>query len=97
MSRQRLTAARWQTLIDQQRSSGRSVGAFCRQQGVAACTFYAWRRRLAKPTFVEVKAGASERVTASSPLVLVLRGGVRVQVRAGFDAGLLRRLVEALS
>ena len=38
-------------------------------------------------------AGATE---AGNPLELVLRGGVTVRVRPGFDAALLRQVVEVL-
>lgn len=55
-------AVRWRGLIDRQRSSGRTVSAFCRDNGITPSSLYAWRRRLAggdggtgAGKFVEVK------------------------------------------
>lgn len=107
----RLTADRWRELIERQGSSGLSVKAFCRREGVAVSTFFAWRRKLrAAPTFVELTgeveaADASDSTDGhdaeasgfSAPIELVLPGGVTVHVWPGFDASTLRRLVEALS
>src|SRR5690242_15410632 len=41
------TAARWRKLVEQQRASGLSVLAFCREHGLGAASMFAWRRRLA--------------------------------------------------
>lgn len=38
----------WRGVIRKHRTSGLSVLAFCRKHGVAACSFYSWRRRLEK-------------------------------------------------
>jgi hypothetical protein len=84
-----------------------SVEAFCRAQGIALSTFFARRQRLRdanRPAFVEVTTEAANNQTAVSahesdaaPLELVLPGGVVARVCPGFDAALLRRIVEALS
>jgi hypothetical protein len=42
-------AARWRGLLARQSSSGLSVTAFCRREGVALSTFHWWRRKLAGP------------------------------------------------
>jgi len=107
VKQQRLTDAQWRKVIAEQRDSGLSVEAFCRAQGLASSTFFARRQRLReadRPKFVEVTAEPANDQTAVSahesdavPLELVLRGGVVVRVRPGFDAALLRRIVEALS
>ena len=39
----------WRGVIREQRASGLSVSAFCRERGVASCSFYSWRRRIEKP------------------------------------------------
>lgn len=36
----------WRGVLREHRTSGLSVSAFCRQHGLAACSFYSWRRRL---------------------------------------------------
>ena len=98
MRRQRLTSERWRELVGLHEGSGMSVSAFCEAHDLAASTFFAWRRRVgrtAEPTFVELTT--SSRATASGSIELVLPCGVTVRVHAGFDAGLLRQVVEALS
>jgi transposase-like protein len=37
---------RWVEIIARQRASGLGVGRFCRREGLAPSTFFAWRRRL---------------------------------------------------
>lgn len=98
MARQRLSASRWRQLVADQCDSGLSVEAFCRREGLGVSTFFAWRRRLVsgpRPAFVEVTAAA---VAAEvEPIELMLALGIVVRVRSGFDAVLLRQVVEALS
>ncbi len=101
MNRQRWTADQWRDVLEQQRQSGQSVPAFCAERGLKPSTFFAWRRRLvgaaesAGNGFVELMTRRDE---ASAPgLELVLARGVVVRVGQGFDADLLRRVVETLS
>ena len=48
---------KWRELVVRQRGSGLSVAAFCRRNGVAVSSLFAWKRRLsdaaAVPAFVE--------------------------------------------
>lgn len=37
---------RWTQIISRQRASGLGVAQFCRREGLAPSTFFAWRRRL---------------------------------------------------
>jgi hypothetical protein len=93
-----------QSLFERQRVGGGSVQAFCRRHGVAVSTFFAWRRRLRQQLdqsvrFVEVTADVSAHDgggSARSVIELVLGGEVTVRVLAGFDAAVLRQVVEAL-
>jgi len=43
-----LRTEQWHERIAQQAASGKSVAAFCQEQGIATQTFYWWRNRLAK-------------------------------------------------
>jgi transposase-like protein len=98
MTRQRLTAQQWQALMDQQRSSGMTIARFCDHHGLAVSTFFVWRRKLSEPdapTFVELTHEAAS-ASVDAPIELVLTGDVLVRVHAGFDAALLRQVVEAL-
>lgn len=95
---------KWRDLIERQRASGLSVAVFCRRDGVAASSFFAWKRRLgstpATPAFVEATvAGTPPRppTTRSAGRIEVrLRGGRRVRVGRGFDRELLAEVVAAL-
>jgi transposase-like protein len=77
---------------------GEAVTTAAARLGVPASTAYRWlraaaaRARLAPtPTFVEVVA---ERAVGSAILVRV--GAAEIEVRAGFDARLLREVARAL-
>ncbi len=88
--------AYWRELIEAQAKSGQNVAEFCRARGVPRTCFFAWRRKLeaapaATQAFLEVKLAP-----APAGLVLELGQGRQIKVEAGFDAGLLRRLLEAL-
>src|SRR5437764_7700888 len=90
--------SKWRKLIVQQSRNGQSVAAFCRECGLCAALFFAWRKRLAQAAaarkklekFVEVKVGA--RIAAAVPSVVVdpaieiLREDRHLRVREGFDA-----------
>jgi hypothetical protein len=42
--------AQWRTLVERGQSSGLSVAAFCRSQGISPASYYRWRERLAQNT-----------------------------------------------
>jgi hypothetical protein len=42
-------SAVWRNRLEVQRGSGLSIAAWCKQEGVSAWSFYAWRKRLAEP------------------------------------------------
>jgi transposase-like protein len=96
-----LARKRWEKIIRQQRSSRLGVSAFCRREGVAESTLFAWKRRLAAegveegPAFVEVTAAAAP-AAGEAPLELLLGRGRRLVIRRGFDAQVLREVVRAL-
>ncbi len=94
---------KWRDLIERQQASGFSVAAFCRDNGVAASSFFAWKRKLAaapaasSPAFVEATVAGTPPVARSARRIEVcLRHGRRVRVGRGFDRGLLAEVVAAL-
>lgn len=100
MVRARRTPEQWSRWIVRQRRSGLSVSEFCSRHGLALSTFQCWRRRLASdqgPAFVEVTASPVASAEAQVFFELGLPRGVVARVRPGFDALLLRQIVEALS
>ena len=90
---------KWRDLIERQRASGLSAAAFCRRDGVAASSFFAWKRKLgffpATPAFVEATVTGTPPRSAGR-IEVRLRGGRRVRVGRGFDRDLLAEVVAAL-
>lgn len=106
MSTRASTTEHWLRIIHQQRCSGLSVVAFCRQNRVAESSFFAWRRRLvvsapaaATPAFVEVKAATQAARPSRTPqdcvgvIELTVSGDRRLWVTRGFDSQALRELI----
>lgn len=87
----------WRERLERQAASGLSVRAWCALEVVSYTAFLYWRRRLVQQTqaaplrLIRVTEGE----TASGGLWLLV-GGVRIEVRPGFDAGLLKQVVAAL-
>ena len=95
-------AEEWRQVIDGQRASGLTVGAYCRDRGIKDSAFYAWKRRLrspaklnrsSSPAFVEVRP---PKTPAVGGIEICLRGERRLLVRRGFDRDLLIDLVRTL-
>lgn len=90
--------AKWREIIERQRASGLSVGAFCRRDAIAESSFFAWRRRLgvAQPAAAFVEAKITPALRTTGAIDVQLRSGRRVRVRRGFDRDLLAEVVAAL-
>jgi hypothetical protein len=93
----KVTAAEWSERVASWRASGKSAFEFAEAKGYAPKLLRWWaselrRRERDKPT-VQL---AQVRVRPSGGPVQVIVGGARIEVRAGFDAELLRSVVEAL-
>jgi transposase-like protein len=95
--RKRYTAEQRERLVAEVRSTGEKVPVVAARMGVQASTAYLWIKQAgvpaSKPTFARVMR--TQVVSPSSVVLEVAR--VRVVVEAGFDAGLLREVVAALS
>jgi transposase-like protein len=99
---------RWRRLLEQQRSGGLSVRAFCRRHDVAEHSFYWWRRELAArppaaasaggvaaPLFLPVHVRPDDPLVADGVEVL-LGNGRRLRVGAGVEPRRLAALAAAL-
>ncbi len=90
----------WRQRIAAQEASGLTVAEFCRRNAVSRVGLFAWRRRLREGAAGVGGAGAFGEVQAApdpvAAIILELSGGVRLRLRAGFDADLLRQVVRAL-
>jgi transposase-like protein len=100
--RRREAWAKWRGLVSEQAGSGQTVAAFCRQRGLPASQFFAWKRRLrqtAAEGFVEVQlvCAAPRRTPGYGRAIEVrLSGGHSILVEPGFEADHLRAVVAAL-
>lgn len=98
------TWSRWRGLVAEQRASGKSVAAFCRERGVPVSQVFAWRRRLrAAETapFVEVEVKPSFEPVQVAPvrraaIEVRLARGRSLVVEPGFDADHLHALLTVL-
>jgi hypothetical protein len=106
--RRRRSRTEAEVLVAEFEASGLKREAFCRQRGLAVGTLDKYRRRVhggsrsaAGPMVpVEVvqspaRDGSSD-VEVDSAFVVESRSGRRIEVRRGFDAGTLERLLTVL-
>jgi hypothetical protein len=95
---------KWRGLISEQTQRGQSAAEFCRERGLPAWLFYAWKKRLreaeaAKFDAVEVKPAelaAPSSVPGDKAIEIRLRRGRSLVVEPGFDASHLRALLAVL-
>ena len=88
---------KWRKLISQQAKSGESVAAFCREHGLCAPHFFAWRKRLESAEtkkFVEVKVAPT--VTLDPVIEIDLGDGRCLRVRPGFSVQHLQAVLAVL-
>lgn len=93
----------WQMALEAWQASGLSVRRFCQQEGLAAPSFYAWRKRLTQvPTDgceEPVSAGFIEvTMTRTGPvaLELALVSGNTLKIPADTDSQTLREVIAIL-
>ena len=89
-------------LLEDLDESGMSVAGFARGREISAWTIYSWRRQERErkhedgsAEFIRVRVAPKRE--GPTPLEVELSDGVRVNVRAGFDEGELRRLLGVLA
>jgi len=89
----------WSELIARHKQSGKSVEAFCQENGVGSPLFYTWRKRLAEKSqpvgFALVETPAL-RAKRGEPVELILSSGERLHIGPGVDAATLRLVLSAL-
>ena len=94
----RTSDKKWTELIRQQRQSGLSVSAFCRDRGFSDQAFYYWRKRLSgrDPVRFALVAADAGSTTNHAPIELLLASGDRLRIAPGTDALTLRTVLSAL-
>ncbi len=97
----------WRGVIQDQKSSGLSISAFCRERKVPAASFFNWRRKLAArecpvehkgvaATFVAVELPPSPAAASRSGCEVVLPNGCRIIVPIQCDAVWLGEILRTL-
>ena len=95
--RSRKAWTKWRRLISEQKRSGKSVAAFCRERHLCAPHFYWWKKRLREDTtarFVEVQvAELPVNVPDDSRIEIRLQNGRSLMVGRGFDPEHVRAML----
>lgn len=90
----------WRERIAEQGRSGLSVKQFCKERGLAECSFYAWRKRLRNTpvrfALVERRAAGQQPAADGAHLELILASGEKLRIGSGVDGVTLRTVLEAL-
>ena len=97
----------WREVVTRWQSSGLSMAAFCRQEGLPDKQFFWWKRQIDKRDGkvvtarkvkfvpVRIKDKAARPVVGGDGLIeLVSPGGFVIRVSAGFDKATLLSLLE---
>ncbi len=98
------TWSKWRGLVAEQRDSGKSVAAFCRERGLPVSQMFAWRgwlREAATAQFVEIEVKPSPEPLHLAParsaaIEVHLARGRSLVVEPGFDVHHLRALLLVL-
>ena len=91
----RATPDQWSVILEEYRASGKSIRGFCLDKAIplSQMTYHLGRARKAQRDI-----GFIELIRKSSGGgICIEAGSCRIHVERGFDAELLRRVVEALS
>jgi hypothetical protein len=104
--RKRRSQAEWQSIIQQQKDSGLTIIAFCRQQGLSSKTFYKRRRGLhvlpdsevPASSFIKIKKPSTKIVCSTTDPVAILHyQHSQLHIHPGCDVQWLAQLMQALS
>ncbi len=94
-----MTSDSFQELLSAIRTSGQPPKRYCKEHGVHYSTYQYWLRKT-KASLQTENSGFLKLVpipAASASLEVRFPNGVVIAVRSGFDAGLLRAVVNALA
>lgn len=94
----------WKKRLAEYKASGKSITAWCKEQGLTEGQYHYWRRKLgSEPTIIDqpVKWVAvdlnvpAEKERPSDPIAVHI-GQFTVEVKSGFDESLLRNIFKVL-
>jgi hypothetical protein len=102
----------WRGHIDACRASGLQVTEYCKKNSLATRRYYYWKLRVERSAHIETKdkpgksratgqwlcvEPSADAVPSSSDCLTVRVSGAEIDVHSGFNATLLRSVVQALS
>jgi hypothetical protein len=99
------TEAKWAERVERWRASGKTAEEFAQPEDFEASTLRYWASRLkhggapaseVQDTGVRMMRVKRGRATSTAAPLVVLVGEARVEIRAGFDEAVFRRVVDAL-
>ena len=95
----------WERRVARWRASGLSMAAYCRQHGLSYWMFVRWRQRIER-TVTTWRSSSVFRAATLIPVVAPTPGGgaitirlpdgIGIEVKPGFDAGVLNAVMRAL-
>ena len=102
---QRRSQSEWLCILQQQKTSGLKVKAFCQQQGLSNKTFYKYRRGLSVspdsevPTasFVKMTKPARPATAPTDTMGVLHYANSQLHIHCGCDVQWLAKLLQALS
>jgi len=93
----------WEAKIKEWEGSGLSKTSFLKERSIAESSFGKWYRRLRENfkknnnevSFVPIKIG-QEKMESNSPLLILLKGNVKISIPNNADESTLKMLLEIL-
>ena len=102
---QRRSQSEWLRILQQQKTSGLNVKAFCQQQALSSKTFYKYRRGLSvlpdsevpATSFIKITKPVRQATDPSGTLGVLHYANSQLRIHSGCAVQWLARLLQALS
>lgn len=86
----------WSARISSWRNSGKSIAAWCRDNGIGYDQFQYWLNKLERPAKLQKNNGNFVALKVASNPILVECNGSYLHLSSGFDPVLLREVISVL-
>lgn len=94
--------AEWSRRVEVCRNSGQTVSQWCKENGVAVSTYYAWQRKVFQAVTARAEVSFAEVPVYSAAPVLGSRAGVihagelEIELSSGANAATIQAIIQAL-
>lgn len=87
-----------QALVEEYKSSGKSIRGFAEEKGIPTSTFQGWLSEDQNLTFgaIEIKGSTPPLPRTIKPSTVFATENIRIELRDGFDKNMLRSVIEVL-